>query len=386
MNEIIIIGGSNYNELGLVRSFGRNGIKPCGIIIGNRKDIKRASVYYSKYWKHIDIVSNEDDVLSVLRSHYSGFCEKPIIITTNDHIMQVMDSFYKKLSNDFILSSFNQVSNGINQYADKEKQAVFAKKIGFQMLETQVLDLQTASKIESPFSFPVFLKPVKGGEGSKYDISVAFCYDDFIRIIENLRLKKYKRILVQPYLVNRKEYLITGAVSPRNSLISFTVLQGIRQWPTTYGISSFSRLVTEKRIVEYALGLLNAITSAGYDGPIDIELFETDDGKLYVNEFNWRSSGRNWVALYNRVYSTVWWATNHTGIDVSCKKLINNVNGYAMYEFDDIRHCFHHNIRVKDWLAEYMQTGAFSARSFRDPIPTLIETLSFIKRVIKKKI
>lgn len=386
MNEIIIIGGSNYNELGLVRSFGENGIKPCGIIIGNRRDIKRASVYYSKYWKRIDIVSNEDDALVVLRSHYSGICEKPIIITTNDHIMQVFDSFYEILKNDFILSSFNQISNGINQYADKEKQATFAKEIGFHMLETQVLDLQIDSKVESPFVFPVFLKPVKGGEGSKYDISVAFCNSDFIHIVEKLRLKNYRRILVQPYLKNRKEYLITGAVSPRNSLVSFSVLQGIRQWPTTYGISSFSRLVTEKRIVEYASGLLKAVCFAGYDGPIDVELFETDDGKIYVNEFNWRSSGRNWVALYNGVYSTVWWAINHAGIDVSSKKLINDINGYAMYEFDDIRHCFHHNIQVKDWLVDYMHTGAFSARFFRDPVPVLIETLSFIKRVIKKKV
>lgn len=386
MNEIIIIGGSNYNELGLVRSFGENGIRPCAIIIGNRRDIKRASVYYSKYWKHIDIVSNEEDALSLLRLHYSGLGEKPIIITTNDYIMQFFDSFYKELENDFILSSFNQVSDGINQYADKEKQATFAKKIGFHMLETQVLDLQIDGKVESPFTFPVFMKPVKGGEGSKYDISVAFCNSDFIHIVEKLRMKKYRRILVQPYLKNRKEYLITGAVSPRNSLVSFSVLRGIRQWPTTYGISSFSCLVTEKRIVDYASRLLKAVVSAGYDGPIDVEFFETDDGKLYVNEFNWRSSGRNWVALYNGVYSTVWWALHHSGIDVSSKELINDIDGYAMYEFDDIRHCFHHNVQVKNWLTDYFHTGAFSARFFRDPVPMLIETLSFIKRAIKKKL
>lgn len=41
MRKMIIIGSSNnFNELGLVRSFGVNGIKPYGIIICNGKKVE----------------------------------------------------------------------------------------------------------------------------------------------------------------------------------------------------------------------------------------------------------------------------------------------------------------------------------------------------------
>lgn len=33
MNKVILIGGSHHNGLGLVRSFGVNGIRPYGIIV-----------------------------------------------------------------------------------------------------------------------------------------------------------------------------------------------------------------------------------------------------------------------------------------------------------------------------------------------------------------
>lgn len=42
MRKMIIIGSSNnFNELGLVRSFGVNGIKPYGIIICKKKQWKK---------------------------------------------------------------------------------------------------------------------------------------------------------------------------------------------------------------------------------------------------------------------------------------------------------------------------------------------------------
>ena len=51
MRKMIVLGSTNnYNELGVVRSFGVNGIKPYGIIVCHAEKWKKDWLHKSKYW------------------------------------------------------------------------------------------------------------------------------------------------------------------------------------------------------------------------------------------------------------------------------------------------------------------------------------------------
>lgn len=50
---VIIIGGNHHNPLGVVRSFGVNGIRPYGIIVTGQN--KSSFVTKSRYWKKLGL-------------------------------------------------------------------------------------------------------------------------------------------------------------------------------------------------------------------------------------------------------------------------------------------------------------------------------------------
>ena len=72
MRKMIIIGSSNnFNELGLVRSFGVNGITPYGIIICKKKQWKHDWLHLSRYWKKCYRVDSGKEAIDFLIKHFS---------------------------------------------------------------------------------------------------------------------------------------------------------------------------------------------------------------------------------------------------------------------------------------------------------------------------
>lgn len=375
MNELIIIGCmNNYNELGMVRSFGVNHIKPIGILIGSENDWKHDWVRRSGYWKMVLYAKHVDEAIEILVRKFENEKEKPVVVTSMDIVMQKIDEQYEVLSQKFICSSFGKINNGINRYASKRIQYELTKSMGYNMLPTKVVELtddRVTNFNREEIAFPVLLKPVQGGEGSKDDISIAKNKLELLKIYNKLKNKNYTRVLVQPYLDKRTEYVIQGAISPDNGFVSYTVLRNIRQWPNGYGVGSFSEYVVDLEIQDYVNGLMNNLIKKGYDGIIDIELFQDEQKNLYVNEFNWRSGGRNWISLDNEVYSSVWWYMNKIGCDVSTRKLINSRTGFVMYEINDFKHILNKSMGWKSWLNDVRKTTAFSAYFPKDIKPTI---------------
>lgn len=107
MNKIILIGGNHHNGLGLVRSFGVNGIKPLGIIIGNNK--KNSFVTKSRYWEKTWVFSSEKEAISFLLGNFKQEIEKPVIIPWSDSAAAEIDNNLDALMPFFIVPSLGGI-------------------------------------------------------------------------------------------------------------------------------------------------------------------------------------------------------------------------------------------------------------------------------------
>ena len=386
INKVIIICSSNnYNELGIVRSFGVNGIKPYGIIICKAKNWKKDWLHQSKYWAKCYRVDTAEDAFSLMVEKFGNEELKPVVTTPVDYVMQKIDALYDELSQKFILQSMKSEQNGINKLANKLKQAKLTTDLGFNTLPTKILDVENfLSEQVLDSEFPVLLKPVQGGEGSKDDITICWTRDELLVCIEKLKEKNYQRILCQKYLENRQETILYGAIS--KGLCSYTILKNIRQWPLSYGVGSFGQLVTEERLIQFAGNLFNALMDYGYDGPIDIDVFvDKETNKIYVSEYNWRPGGRNYTSLGTKVYSIVLWYLVRTGQPINDLLVINRMEGLSMNDETDFNHVTHQYITRKEWKKDFKRSCAHALYNKHDRKPMMIPRLSRLKHKIFSK-
>ncbi len=384
LNKVVLIGVNNYNGLGLVRSFGENGIKPYGIMYGRDKDNRY--VEKSKHWEQVWHVNDAEDAVEALIDKFSHEEEKPIVISYTDKVMQLLDERYDELSDSFILPNINGKSNGINQFANKKEQSLLLEKCGYETICTKVLDLGKTEDISENL-FPIILKPVQGGEGEKLDIKICNDKETFDSAINLFRGKQYKRVLLQQYIKDRSEYVILGAVDGSSNFISFSILKNIRQYPKNFGVGCFSQYVTKKNdpeVYEFSEGLLKQVVKLGYSGPIDIEVFKDNSGNLYVNEFNWRVSGRNFIALDTKVFSVVWWAKLKRGEKIPNENLINTKEGFTMKETEDIKNVLSKNLKLSIWLKDYKKSTGLAIKNKNDKKPSKVIYKHLLKKLFKR--
>lgn len=378
-NKVVLIGESHHNGLGLVRTFGINGIKPYGIIIG--KNSEKSFLHKSKYWKKTWSVLNEEDAVQILTKEFGNEKKKPVVIPWSDGMAELLDKKLNDLSTQFILPSLSNEQGAIVNLMDKQKQVEFAATHGIKMLETQVLE-DFSKKETIKISYPRILKPVASIEGVKNDIVICENEDEFEKALQRLKEIGYKRILIQNYLKERKEYLLTGAVT--NKLKSFSIALNIRQWPIGMGSGSYSELEVAKSIILYGNKMLELLQQIGFNGLIDIEIFCDKDNNFFINEFNWRSSGRNFVSLYTEVYSAYQYYCSVIGQPVR-GKCVNDKKGFAMNEATDLRHVVYGNLSLREWLHCVCKTKSYALWYAKDLKPTLMQYFYLVRKMLDRR-
>lgn len=377
-NKVIIIGTDHHNVLGTVRCFGVNRIKPYGIIVKN--DDSPLWVTKSRYWEKTWVIDSDEKISEVLIDNFSEEEHKPVIICCSDGAMSHIDNNINQLSQYFILPSFNNEQGAITRLMNKETQSEFLKKYGIKTLESKIINLSDNLDNYS-FEYPIILKPVASIEGNKKDITICWKRDDLLQAIYDFNLFGYKRILVQNFVTTIVEYQLTGSIS--KNIISFTVCQNLRQWPLKTGSGSFSKLIKEGNILRFSEITLSKLQRLGFYGPIDIELFEINN-EYYVNEINWRSSGRVYVNLANKVYSTLYYYLDL--IDRSDDfSYYNNKQFYAINEGTDIRNVFiSRTIPLHKWIIQLFMSKSYSLWYWSDLKPTFERYKYYIRKFITK--
>jgi predicted ATP-grasp superfamily ATP-dependent carboligase len=376
LNDVVLIGGNHHNGLGLVRSFGINGIKAYGIIVG--EDAEMSFCRKSKYWKQTWAVKTEEEALVLLKKEFSNKKLKPVVIPYSDGVAKIIDNHLEELSIDFILPSLNNEEGAIAKLMDKQRQVAFAKTHGLKMLESYILDISKNKIYDLKIPLPVILKPVASVEGKKSDISICKTDKDYQSSVDIFRKNGYKRLLVQKYLENKDEYVLTGSIA--KELITFDLVKSIRRWPVGNGTGSFSEFVVRNEPIEFGKLVLNKLSEIGYRGPIDIEFFEDKNHFFYLNEINWRSSGRNFVSLYTGNYSGYQYYCKCINYPMDNTKVFRK-SGYNMNECTDIRHLFK-GYPLLAWLRDVRKSQSFAYWYNEDLRPAFAQYKHYLFKIL----
>ena len=379
LNKVIIIGTDHHNVLGTVRSFGVNKIKPYGIIVKN--DDSPLWVTKSRYWNKTWVIDSDEKISEILIHYFSEEEHKPVIICCSDGAMSHIDDNLNQLSQYFILPSFNNEQGAITRLMNKEIQSEFLQRNGIKTLESKIIDLSD-NLDDYSFEYPIILKPVVSIEGDKKDITVCYNQKELIQALYDFESFGYKRILVQPFVTAVVEYQLTGSISKTN--ISFTVCQNLRQWPVKTGSGSFSRSINSGEVLSFSENTLRKLQMLGFIGPIDIELFEISN-EYYVNEINWRSSGRVYVNLANKTYSTFFYYLD--SIDpYNVLSSSNDKQFYAINEGTDIRNVFiSKTVPFYKWIIQMFMSKSYSLWYCFDLKPAFARYKYYIKKFFLKE-
>jgi predicted ATP-grasp superfamily ATP-dependent carboligase len=122
----IVIGGGNYNELGLIRSCGETGMKV--IFLSTPNKVK--PVYKSRYVDDfIEYDGSEDSLLALLTRTVDAYAEDIYLYPATDKAAKYIDSNYSRLSKRLHVPNAH---GKIELLMDKEYQCELAVKAGIQ--------------------------------------------------------------------------------------------------------------------------------------------------------------------------------------------------------------------------------------------------------------
>ena len=135
----IVFALEHYNPLNMIRAFGENGINPVYISVKRRYEVATRSKYISKLFR----VDSVEDGYALLMNEYGNVAaktgKKPYIVFSDDKSVGFFDLHYDEWKDKFI--SYNAGRSGrINEFMDKYEIQQLAKKHGFNVLDSYVIE------------------------------------------------------------------------------------------------------------------------------------------------------------------------------------------------------------------------------------------------------
>lgn len=375
MNNVIIFGGDHYNSLGVARVFGVNGIKPCGILVVPKGSEKLCYARFSKYWKQVWTVENEQEGIHLLLTLKTS--EKQVVIPTSDKAETEIDKNLSSLRDYYYLPNINDTESAVQILMDKFEQNKWANKIGLKTAKTWIHALD--APLPENLTFPCILKPVASSEGDKRDICKCSNTQDLHNALDNLRQKQYKRILIQEFLKKDYEMELWGCIPKNSKKIPYLLSKHLREWPVVGGSVSCHQFLLDAEIRKKSEEILYSIKDNGYTGNIDIELFMIQ-GEVYLNEVNFRNSGDVYACFHNKVFYPLIWYLDILGEDVSTLNSEYSDKYYAMNEITDFKQVLAKNISLKEWSHYLFNCKDFAFYFSSDMKPAIVYILRIIQR------
>ena len=379
MNDVVLVGGNHHNGLGLVRSFGRCGIKPYGVIIKNNGVCFADK---SKYWKKTWVIESEEDIPNFL---LNNFADGTVIIPYSDRAISVIDQSLDVLKIKFILPSIALEQGQITKLQNKYMQIKLADKYGIPIANSQIVNLPYNENQCNNFIFPCILKPVMSSEGDKRDIVKCDNIDSLLSELAGFYQKGYNRALVQEYIDYDYEFLFCGSCG---NTPAYLIRRNIRNWPVVGGTASFGQCLVDTSISEVCEYILKALKNEGYNGLFDIEMFKMGD-RILLNEINWRNTGACFFCKGTGVEFAVIWYLEMIGEQKkadSMKHFCKDSFLYQMNEATDLRHVFYGSLSFMEWIKDVKKCTSFALWYKYDMKPVVYQYFHLLCEMIRKAI
>lgn len=341
---VIVFALEHYNPLGLIRSLGENGINPIYISVKRRGPVACLSRYVS-VCHHVDSV---EEGYGLLVSTYGNEGIKPYVLFSDDKSVGYFDLHYDEAKDKFIF--YNAGKNGrVNEFMDKERILRLAKKHGFNVLETHVVN---TGEVPNGLTYPVITKDINPNSGSwKSDVYVC---EDEAELREAFTKISSPVVQIQRFVDKKNEYAIEGfTVDHGRQMLIGTALS----WKYLIkGYYSPYHDVAMMKDVEIRKKMQAMFEEIGFEGLFEVEFLIDKEDTYYFLETNFRASAWNYSStVAGMPLSYLWVKSMDAGrVDPSDEKQFEN--------FTDMTEVIDYGKRVKggmvsfaEWLKDFKE-------------------------------
>lgn len=278
--RILVVGGDHHNTLASLRSLGRGGVPFDLLLHSGIKSADGLMVPSSKYCpKNFELVDNNVEAIS--EGYRSWLTDKDprlcIVLASSDLSAYVAD---RELAPKGIITySFSGEPGRVAGLMDKYEQYVWAQAHGVPMARSVIVT--SRDHAAAGLGYPLILKPLVSAFGEKTDIAIVDSPDSYAAAVARLFAEGYERLLVQEVVDFDYEAVASGCIFLSNGKESHITLR-------------------------------KELSSEGFRGMFDIEIFATRDGAV-LNEINFRQSGNMFACLDGGMSLPLLWALDAAG-------------------------------------------------------------------------
>lgn len=280
----IVFALEHYNPLGLIRSLGENGIHPVYISVKRKGPVACKSKYISKCY----FVDTVEEGFNLLIEEYGAYNSryKPYVLFSDDKSVGYFDQHFDEIKDKFIC--YNAGTAGrINEFMDKNRILQIAKKYGFNILNSWVVNL---GEIPEGIEYPVITKDISPNSGSwKSDVFICENEEELIDAFSKI---SSPIIQIQKFVDKKNEYAIEGfTINKGKDLFIGSTLT----WKYLIkGYYSPYHDVSMFKDENLRIKLESLFAEIEFEGIFEVEFLIDKDGTYYFLEANFRASAWNY--------------------------------------------------------------------------------------------
>lgn len=368
--KVMIIGGIHHNTLGVVRSFGENGIpkKNIKVILVDSHFKKDNIISFSKYINKQNITyvrKNEECIDALLNNTEEG---KQTIICCSDGTAEIVISHCKELKQWYNLPT---TKLDISACMSKEEQSKIAAECGFWLPQSKVFCISDKIAWDK---FPCIIKPLKSVlGGGKADIKIS---NNMTELKSDLQNISSEIIQIQEYIEKKMEFQLIGCSLDGGKEVIIPGYTTIIRQPnnTNTGYLKYTPIKELSFDIDGAKKYLNKI---GYSGLFSLEFIRDNNDDDYFLEINLRNDGNAYcvtTAGVNLPYIWVYYQTFHKipNCSMTFKKTV-----YFMPDWNDLRRGIK-AVGVIGWLKESKHAESHAVFNKKDIKPFILQSLEML--------
>ncbi len=301
----IVIAGRNYcSNLCLARAFGAAGyeVEILRIFVVKPKPHDLMKILkpdaYSRYIKayHVCISRRKsapvvDKLLAMADSH-----RKMLLIPADDLCANIVDENYNKLSKHYLIPNVNRKPGEINRLMSKEAQKQLAKEAGLPVINSCVIKTHKGKfEIPETVTYPCFMKPNISKNGLKSRMRRCDSEEELRAYLTEFSARNDVEMLVEDFVEIGREYSILGVSTPGCAIGPgfFGAEQGGHD--SRRGVALVGEVVSCEARQQLIDDIVKFIGTLNFEGLFDVDLIETQDGKMYFVELNMRFGGSGYA-------------------------------------------------------------------------------------------
>lgn len=247
---------------------------------------------YSKYVsKYSVLVTNHNPrkLVSKLIEMYNPD-RRTLLIPADDIPMSVIDSYYDRLSQYYLLPNISGKQGMANYFMEKNRQKSLARAFGFNVVDSHEIQITEGMyQIPDEINYPCFLKPAVSTTSSKSIMRRCNNRSELNAALNELASdEKNIGLIVEDFLEITNEYALLGFCAKESVALSDGMIHFLESGQGgRIGVCMMGEVVSTDSMLDLVSRVRSFMKSLDFEGLFDIDLLEAN-GKIYFCELNLR--------------------------------------------------------------------------------------------------